>query len=90
MVHQQKLHLITIKHQKILLYMFDNKGVITFKKQKIYSSNNSFKKSMQELVNANYLKIEIDGHHGCNIYRMTLEGGIVAKEVIQDFIKCNS
>jgi hypothetical protein len=88
MMQQQKAlpnHFITIKHQKILIFML-GKNKLKFKEQNIYKANNSFKRAMNQLEKINFIRIERPQiNKGCNIYSLTFDGRILTNEIFKDF-----
>jgi ABC-type antimicrobial peptide transport system permease subunit len=83
---------ITISHQKILRNMYFNGKKTNFFEQSIYKNYRSFERSMQQLKNANIIKIKNKqkGKQFIKEYSLTINGVIFIEEIINDFIKCNA
>lgn len=74
----------TTKQLHILLLINDNKQ-LCYKDQNVYRCERSFDRSMEILIKAGWVKLKSIDYY--NFYRLTLEGAIVAQDIIKPFIR---
>ncbi len=74
-----------------MLFLLDNGKECVFEQQIFYKNRRTFNKSMRQLINANWLNVRSRkiNNYWRNVYKMTLNGRLVAEEMIKDFVDNN-